>query len=110
MSVALPGWLSAEDWADFVEHRKDIRKPMTDRAERRMLKQLCALHTAGHDVTALIDRAIRNGWQDVRIYDGEAIRRPSAHRITTLPDYGERTNPETARANVHQLIQKARGG
>jgi hypothetical protein len=61
----LPDWLPAEKWRDLVEHRKAMRKPMTDRARDRMLKHLADLHGKGHDVPALIDTAIRSGWQDV---------------------------------------------
>lgn len=61
----LPDWLPAEKWADFVEHRKAIRKPMTDRAQERMLRHLADLRSQGHDAVALMDTAIRSGWQDV---------------------------------------------
>jgi hypothetical protein len=61
----LPDWLPAEKWQDFVDHRKAIRKPMTDKARERMLRHLSDLKAKGHDVLALIDTAIRSGWQDV---------------------------------------------
>lgn len=61
----LPDWLPAEKWQDFVDHRKAIRKPMTDKARERMLRHLSDLKARGHDVLALIDTAIRSGWQDV---------------------------------------------
>lgn len=61
----LPDWLPAERWADFVEHRKSMRKPMTDRARSQMLKHLADLKAKGHDVLILMDTAIRSGWQDV---------------------------------------------
>jgi hypothetical protein len=61
----LPAWLPADRWQDFVDHRKAIKKPMTDRAKGQMVKHLCNLKEQGHDVLALIDKAIRSGWQDV---------------------------------------------
>lgn len=61
----LPDWLPADRWADFVEHRKSIRAPMTDKARDRMLRHLAALHTKGIDVLTQMDTAIRSGWKDV---------------------------------------------
>jgi hypothetical protein len=58
-------WLPADKWQDFVDHRKAIRKPMTDKARERMLRHLADLKAKGHDVVALMDTAIRSGWQDV---------------------------------------------
>lgn len=61
----LPDWLPAARWQDFVEHRKAIKAPMTERARAGMLKHLDKLHAAGHDVFALMETAIRSGWKDV---------------------------------------------
>jgi hypothetical protein len=61
----LPDWLPADKWQDFVDHRKAIRKPMTDKARERMLRHLADLKAKGHDVVTLMDTAIRSGWQDV---------------------------------------------
>lgn len=61
----LPDWLPADRWEGFVEHRKAIKKPMTDRARRQMLTHLADLKSKGYDVLALVDKAIRSGWQDV---------------------------------------------
>jgi uncharacterized protein YdaU (DUF1376 family) len=61
----LPEWLPANRWQDFIEHRKALRKPMTDKARTRMLTHLADLKAKGHDVLTLMDTAIRSGWQDV---------------------------------------------
>lgn len=61
----LPEWLPADRWQDFIDHRKAIRKAMTAKARERMLRHLAALKAKGHDVLALMDIAIRSGWQDV---------------------------------------------
>lgn len=61
----LPDWLPAVRWQDFVDHRKAIKKPMTDRARVGMVKHLQGLKDRGHDVLALMETAIRSGWQDV---------------------------------------------
>lgn len=61
----LPDWLPAEKWQEFIEHRKALRKPMTDKARSRMLTHLADLQAKGHDAVALMGKAIRSGWLDV---------------------------------------------
>lgn len=79
----LPDWLPADRWQDFVDHRKAIRKAMTERARGRMLAHLADLKSKGYDVLALMDTAIRSGWQDVYEpkpgdrFNSPAVPRPS---------------------------------
>lgn len=61
--VILPDWLPPSEWQAFVEHRQDMRKPMTDEAQRRALKELGRLRDQGHDPVRVIDASIANGWQ-----------------------------------------------
>ncbi|MGN6223681.1 hypothetical protein [Pseudoxanthomonas sp.] len=84
----LPDWLPAEKWQDFVDHRKASRKPMTDKARERMLRHLGDLKAKGHDVLALMDTAIRSGWQDVYEpkpagqFNSPAVPRPPRKEVT----------------------------
>lgn len=64
----IPLWLPEKDWQDFLIHRAKIKKPMTDLAQERMIKKLDSLRQV-YDVTKLIDRAIRNEWQDIYLDD-----------------------------------------
>lgn len=61
----LPDFIREQDWEDFCEHRREIKKPMSKVAEKRMLRKLTRLHNAGQDVSYLIEQSIINGWQDV---------------------------------------------
>lgn len=65
VSEVLPDWLSPELWRDFVAHRKAIGKAMTDLAKSRMLKSWESIRANGHDLTPLVNTAIRSGWADV---------------------------------------------
>ena len=82
----LPEWLPANRWQDFIEHRKALRKPMTDKARTRMLTHLADLKAQGHDVLTLMDTAIRSGWQDVYApkpagqFNSPAVPRPAKTR------------------------------
>lgn len=96
----LPEWLPADRWQDFIDHRKDIRKPMTGKARDRMLTHLADLKAKGHDVLTLMDTAIRSGWQDVYEpkpagqFNSPAVPRPTqpggAPSKASLPGGGRR--------------------
>ena len=58
----IPLGVNVEVWAAFEEHRKKLRKPMTDHARDLIVKELEKL---GGDPNALLDQSIRKGWQDV---------------------------------------------
>lgn len=60
----LADWLPKEAWDGFKAMRKEIRKPMTKRAEELMLKKLELWHVEGYDIGAILDASTLNGWQD----------------------------------------------
>lgn len=61
--MVLPEFLDASSWNEWVEHRKQLKRPMTDHAKRLALNKLIALHSQGEDPKAVIEQAILNGWQ-----------------------------------------------
>jgi len=50
-------------WCDYVDHRKEIKSPMTPRAANMQLKKL-AVHTPGVAI-AMIEQSIANGWKGI---------------------------------------------
>lgn len=60
-----PDWMPEVAWQDFVEHRKQIKHPLTALAAKRFFEKVAQLRQAGHSPAKLIDTAIRNGWRDV---------------------------------------------
>ena len=87
-----PDWMPAKEWADFVEHRKQVKHPLTPLAAERLISKIAKLREAGYCPTKLIDAAIRNGWRDVFARDDAkagapqgAIRIASAGR-TPAPE------------------------
>jgi hypothetical protein len=58
---------------DFIEHRKDIKKPMSERAISMLERKLARLEQEGHSIDLLIENAIIGGWQTV--YEGEHTRK-----------------------------------
>ena len=50
---------------DFIGNRKDLKKPMTDRAINRLRNKIERLEAEGHCPQKLLERSIIQGWQDV---------------------------------------------
>jgi uncharacterized protein YdaU (DUF1376 family) len=64
-TLELPDWLPETHWNDFVEFRKFIKKPMTDRAKQLMLSNLQKIKDNGHDPILAINKSIANNWSDI---------------------------------------------
>jgi hypothetical protein len=97
--------IDPELWADFVQHRKDIKKPLTLTAEKRMLSRLSRFVEQGMNVDAMLERSIVNGWQDV--WPEQKESRPQAHRIGINPEPVE-IDREAAKAAVREAMGKLR--
>lgn len=52
-----------ESWTDFKNWRKEIKKPLTPTAEKRMLKKIAKWKEV--DVLASIDQSITRNWLDL---------------------------------------------
>jgi uncharacterized protein YdaU (DUF1376 family) len=63
--IELPTWLSETHWKDFVEFRKFIKKPMTEKAKHLMLSKLQKIKDNGHDPIMAMNTSIANNWSDI---------------------------------------------
>lgn len=63
--IELPFWLDEKTWCDFLEMRKRIKKPATDRAKELILEKLEKFMHEGHDPNKLLENSILNNWQDI---------------------------------------------
>lgn len=61
-AFVLPANISPEIWKAFEEHRKKLRKPMTDRARNLIVGKL---NSFGGDANRILEESICNGWQGV---------------------------------------------
>lgn len=61
----LPDWLPMDAWDGYVEMRKRIKKPMTQRAQQLVLKTLADMQAKGLSVAQSLDNSTRNSWVDV---------------------------------------------
>jgi len=61
----IPEYIDSDLWADFIQHRKEIRHKLTPTAKKYLLVKLAKIHENGTDVNSCITQAIENGWQGV---------------------------------------------
>lgn len=61
--VNIPAFVKFEVWEEFVQHRKQIKKPLTAIALQRSIKQMFIAHANGWDVNELLKDAVLYGYQ-----------------------------------------------
>lgn len=71
---ALPEWVPSDAWDGYIQARKQMRKPMTDRAKKLLLGELTKLREQGHDPANLLDTATAKNWLSVYPPKGEGNR------------------------------------
>lgn len=59
----LPDWLPLDEWNAFIEHRKKLKKPLTQYSMKLAIKQLKKIVDAGYKADDVINEAILKGWQ-----------------------------------------------
>lgn len=62
---ALPSWLDSDTWELFKENRKKIKAPMTEAAEKIMIKKLEGFMRKGLDTKSILETSIMHGWKGV---------------------------------------------
>jgi hypothetical protein len=75
-AIKLPECVPADAWADFVEMRKAIRKPMTAKAKHLCLLKLVQLRDSGHDPRAVLEQSVVHSWADLYRIKPEQRGRP----------------------------------
>jgi hypothetical protein len=58
----LPEWLSREVWRNFVEYRRQMKKPLTELMAKANIETLSELRSQGQDPRAVINQTIASGW------------------------------------------------
>ena len=74
-------------WDDYIEHRKSLRKPLSETAAKLVVRKLKSFAEQGMDATAVLEQSIENGWAGVfAIKDGghrNESKRLHRNRTTT---------------------------
>lgn len=82
--LTLPDFIPSETWEDFRKMRKQIKKPLTNQAEKIIFAKLQRCYDAGGDALACLQNSLVNCWQDV--YTDKAPKRPIEFRPATADD------------------------
>lgn len=65
LSYPIPSFIEQENWNDFVAMRKEIKKPLTETACKRLVKSLIEFDANGFDVNDSLNSSIMNQYQGV---------------------------------------------
>ena len=60
-----PEWMPLETWGAFLEMRKKIKKPPTEKAVDLLIAKLKKFLDSGQDIQTILEKSITNNWQDV---------------------------------------------
>ena len=80
--IALPEYIDADLWAEYVQQRKKDKKEMSPRSQLGRIKRLMELKAAGHDPNACIEEALNAHWLDFYVPRDKSIERA----VTTAAD------------------------
>ena len=76
----------ADALAAFAEHRKKLKKPMTDYAKKLLLKKLQKLAKTEQEQIAILNQSIENGWQGVFPLGGERKQKQAKQSAADMAD------------------------
>lgn len=96
IAAALPDWLPVEAWQGWLDMRKKLRKPPTDRAMKMALDKLDRWRQAGHDIEEILNRSTMNSWVDLYEprggHNGSGPDRNGNHRSSADAIFAARRN------------------
>lgn len=76
----LPSFIDKNIFQDFINHRKEIKKPLTQTALKALIANLEKIHAKGLNANEALLNSIANGWQGVFEPKGEQKYQSIAER------------------------------
>ena len=61
----LPAWIPLDDWHAFVDHRRQIKKPATRRAQTMLIDELDRLRQRNQSPSAVLRQSVMRGWAGI---------------------------------------------
>lgn len=61
----LPGWVPSSEWADFVQMRKEIKKPLTTAGVKKAVAKLDELRKQGYQPGDVLNQSTLNNWRGI---------------------------------------------
>lgn len=72
----IPEWMPMDVWNDFGEYRKKLKKPLVERSEKMLIRELERLKEKGYNPVELLETAMLKGWLTVYEPKGQAQASP----------------------------------
>lgn len=94
LAPVLPSWLPVDAWSDWTEHRKQIRKPMTEMAAKLSIKELSKFRDAGQSPRAVIEQSIANGWTGLFALKNQPAAKPYRNGFIAVAERYASEDPE----------------
>lgn len=64
-SIVFPDWFPLKEWGNFVDMRKKIKAPLTDKAIELAVSKLSKLKNEGNDPIEVLNESIMNSWKGI---------------------------------------------
>ena len=94
-AAEVPDWIDRSTWEAFREMRKEIKEPLTQRAEQMGIKKLDELRNLGHESTAVLEQSIFNNWKGLY-----PVKRMASANEDTQADRIRRRTEETLKRGL----------
>jgi len=79
--IDAPDFVAEEVWNAFVEHRKQIKAPLTDYAAKLIFNKLEKAKNKGFDPEEMLKRSIESGWKGVFEPSGNNAGNKNQNRV-----------------------------
>ncbi len=99
-------WIDEGAWLGFMEMRRAIKKPMTERAISMLINRLEKLKQNGHDVNACLDQSTFHNWQDVYPLKDKEIPNMNREYMKSLDAPMTKEEKERADAVRNVVVRK----
>jgi hypothetical protein len=86
--IHIPDWISTDAWNGFVEHRKKIKAPLTDRAISLTINKLEGFKKSGQDPSAILNQSVEMGWKGIFPIGGDNGRSGTGGATKTFEKAG----------------------
>lgn len=105
----IPNFIDLEIWNDFLEMRKLIKKPATERAQKNILKTLGDFYTEGINPNECLNQSITNNWQDIYKPKNKTYENSSKHNPRTTQQTFSGGKPSVTDA-VNATLDRIKAG
>lgn len=104
--IELPVWLNKKAWDALVQHRKEIKKPLTSQAIKLIIKKL---ESHKEDHVQMIKNSIENRWTTIYPLKKDEKRVSTFHKIAQeAEDSNQRMRDKQDNENLKILLEQSK--